>query len=448
MSRSAEQAWNDCLSFVKGNVSPETYRTWFAPLSAVALIPERGELQLIVRVKSPFILEWLDEHYYHLLTRAVEEAIGPDARLYYQVQTVAPEPEVSPITVAASQPARRAPETLAWSAAVTRPVSELVATNLHPGYTFDNFIVGDCNSMARGAALAIADNPGGTPFNPFLVYGGVGLGKTHVVQALGNHVHSHHPDRRVVYVSSEVFTQEFVSAIQKNQAQQFADYYRSVDVLIIDDVQFFGGKEKTQEVFFHVFNSMTQRGKQVVLSADRPPRDIEGIEERLLSRFRQGLQADLQPPDLETRTAILEHKARLDGYGNLHPDVINLIAARVTSNIRDLEGALIKLEAHMALSNDDLDAAKAKELLRDLTSIKSVVLSVSQIQETLCEYSDVSTTDLLGKVAEARTGAGSPSGDVFLPPLHAAHAQVHRIALWPPPPHHGDECHQPRQRPD
>jgi chromosomal replication initiator protein len=260
-----------------------------------------------------------------------------------------------------------------------------ISTNLNPNYTFERFIEGDCNRLARSASLAIAQQPGKTQFNPFLIYGGVGLGKTHLIQAIGNYVRANHKAESIMYVSSERFTTEFVQSIQHNRASDFSMFYRSIDLLVIDDAQFFGGKEKTQEEFFHIFNALHQSGKQIVLSADRPPRDIEGIEERLLSRFQWGLSADMQPPDLETRIAILQRKAEDDGI-LIDQEIIEFIGHNIKSNIRELEGALIRLLAFSTLNKAEIDLALAKDVLRDLIKDTQVHLSIDEIQQVVCEY--------------------------------------------------------------
>jgi chromosomal replication initiator protein len=271
-----------------------------------------------------------------------------------------------------------------------------VDSQLNENYTFERFIEGDCNQLARSAAWAIAQEPGGTSFNPYLVYGGVGLGKTHLIQAVGNYVTAQMADKTVLYVSSERFTTEFVQSIQRNRISEFSMFYRQVDVLIVDDVQFFSGKEKTQEEFFHIFNALHQAGKQIVLSADRPPREIDGIEERLLSRFQWGLSADVQPPGLETRIAILQRKAEDDGI-DLDQDVIEFIAHNIQSNIRELEGALIRLLAHATLHQRELDLSLAKDVLHDLVQDEQVNLTIDEIQRIVCEYMNIDEDRVRGK---------------------------------------------------
>ncbi len=271
-----------------------------------------------------------------------------------------------------------------------------VDSRLNEGYTFERFIEGDCNRLARSASWAIAQEPGATSFNPFLVYGGVGLGKTHLIQAIGNYARANRKIDTALYVSSERFTTDFVQAIQHNRIGQFSMFYRQIDLLIVDDVQFFGGKEKTQEEFFHIFNALHQSGKQIVLSSDRAPREIKGIEERLLSRFQWGLSADVQAPELETRIAILQRKAEDEGI-ELPQEVIEFVAHNVKSNIRELEGALIRLTAHGALHNRDPDLALAKEILRDLIQDTRVNLTIEEIQRIVCEFLTIDENDVRGR---------------------------------------------------
>ncbi len=260
-----------------------------------------------------------------------------------------------------------------------------VESNLNPQYVFERFIEGDCNRLARSAALAIAQSPGATSFNPLLVYGGVGLGKTHLIQAIGNFALSQQKARSCVYVSSERFTQEFVQSIKQNRSSEFSLFYRNVDILIVDDIQFFAGKEKTQEEFFHVFNTLHQSGKQIILSSDRPPREIPDIEERLLSRFGWGLAADVQPPEFETRIAILERKAEDEGIEFAH-DVLEFIGHNVKSNIRELEGALLRLIAQATLQRREVDLALTREVLRDFVKDARVNLTVEDLQHLVCAY--------------------------------------------------------------
>ncbi len=414
MSKSPEEVWNECLDVIRDNISRQSFKTWFAPIKPMALAQDGEGVRLTVQLPSRFYYEWLEEHYSSLLRKTVNKVLGANGRLFYDVviekddaesgydgtsmqlpaRRPANEPAPRGVTVDAAPPVRSAPSPAPEPAAgspVTNPFvipgiqKVQVDSRLNRNYTFDRFIEGDCNRLARSASLAIAQHPGGTSFNPFLLYGGVGLGKTHLIQAIGNYIEANQTGQSVLYVSSERFTTEFVQAIQHNRVSDFSLFYRQIDLLIIDDVQFFSGKEKTQEEFFHIFNALHQAGKQIVLSADRPPRDIQGIEERLLSRFQWGLSADVQPPDLETRIAILQRKSEEDGIG-VTPDVIEFVAHNVKSNIRELEGALIRLLAHATLHKREMDLPLAREVLRDLIKETRVTLTIEEIQRLVCGY--------------------------------------------------------------
>lgn len=429
MERTRDEVWAECLAFIRDNISRQSYRTWFEPLRAVGLDEEEGLIRLTVQLPSRFYYEWLEEHYFALLRKTIAKVLGERGRLYYDIVIERDEPatgrgssmelparppsnvpppgalpRLPPLYDGASDaPSPGAVPVVAGpaaggpmpSAATTRPTSPFAIPGVRPAihvdphlnesYTFERFIMGDCNRLARAAAWSIAQQPGGTSFNPFLVYGGVGLGKTHLIQAIGNYALANGHAKTVRYVSSETFTAEFVQSIQNHRIAEFSQFYRSIDLLIVDDVQFFGGKEKTQEEFFHIFNELHQTGKQIVLSTDRPPRDIAGIEERLLSRFQWGLAADVQMPELETRIAILKRRAKDDGT-RIAPEVLEYVATHVKSNIRELEGALIRLQAHAALTAREIDVPLAREVLRDLVKESRPQLTVEEIQRVVCEY--------------------------------------------------------------
>jgi len=411
MNPSPEEAWKACLDVIRDNVSRQSFKTWFAPLKAVKLEETEDAKKLTVQLPSRFYYEWLEEHYYGLLRKTVTKVLGPGGRLFYDIviekddagtgydgtsmhlparrPANEPQPNQPVLDTGRQRAAAVAPPPSPGSVAnpfVIPGIQKMqVESRLNSNYTFDRFIEGDCNRLARSASLAIAQHPGGTSFNPFLLYGGVGLGKTHLIQAIGNYIEANQSGQTVLYVSSERFTTEFVQAIQHNRVSDFSLFYRQIDLLIIDDVQFFGGKEKTQEEFFHIFNALHQTGKQIVLSADRPPKDIQGIEERLLSRFQWGLSADLQLPDLETRTAILQRKSEEDGIV-VGPDVIEFVAHNVKSNIRELEGALIRLLAHATLHNREIDLTLARDVLRDLIKESRISLTIEEIQRLVCGY--------------------------------------------------------------
>ena len=448
MDQSADKVWSQCLDIVRDNINRQSFKTWFEPLTAQSLEEEDGLRKLTIQLPSRFYYEWLEEHYFSLLRKTITKVLGPNGRLFYDVVIEAEDPDDPEHGASMQLPARRgddrptrsplqndggSPPTQPSSGPsrgsapasdrpgsgsglepprpdgdtrhdgpptsgdppVTNPFAipgirkTEIDSQLNNSYTFERFIEGDCNRLARSASWAIAQEPGGTSFNPFLIYGGVGLGKTHLIQAIGNYVLANNKVDTTLYVSSERFTTEFVQSIQRNRISEFSMFYRQIDLLIVDDVQFFSGKEKTQEEFFHIFNALHQSGRQIVLSADRPPRDIEGIEERLLSRFQWGLSADVQSPGLETRIAILQRKAEDDGI-ELGQEVIEFIAHNIKSNIRELEGALIRLLAHATLHERDLDLDLAKEVLRDLMQDMQVNLTIEEIQRIVCDYLNIS----------------------------------------------------------
>lgn len=377
----SEDIWLSCLSQLREQVNPLTFRTWFEPLKAVRY--EDG--LLTIEVPSTYFYEWIEEHFSALIQSALQDVVGSQARLQYAVKVQKQEQISRPLPVM--------PPSITATAPAPVPV---LSPNLNQKFTFDNFIKGDGNQFARAAALNVASNPGETAFNPLVLYGGVGLGKTHLIQAIGNAILASAPDKRVCYVSSEKFTVDFVDAIEKNRAPEFSAYYRSMDVLIVDDIQFFAGKERTQDTFFHTFNTLYQLKKQIVLSSDRPPRELQGLDERLISRFQCGLTVDIQPPDLETRIAILRKKADADRI-DIPQDVIEVIATNVKSNIRELEGCYIGLIARHTLEKRPIDIPLAETVIRNVVSSEKKELSVEQIQKIVADHFKVTENSLRAK---------------------------------------------------
>jgi chromosomal replication initiator protein len=263
-----------------------------------------------------------------------------------------------------------------------------VDSNLNPNYSFENFVEGDCNRLARSAGYAVAEKPGGTAFNPLLIYGSIGLGKTHLAHAIGISIKNRFPGKTVLYVSSEKFTNQFIDAVKNNTTNDFIHFYQMIDVLMIDDVQFFAGKEKTQEVFFHIFNHLHQTGKQLVLTSDKPPVELQGMEQRLLSRFKWGLSADIQVPDLETRIAILQKKMYTDGI-ELPKEVVEYLAYSISSNIREMEGALISLIAQSSLNKKSITLDLARQMIDKFVKNTAREVSIEYIQKVVCDYFDL-----------------------------------------------------------
>ncbi|MBI9072909.1 MAG: chromosomal replication initiator protein DnaA [Melioribacteraceae bacterium] len=370
--------WKDCLNIIKENVPSLTYNTWFLPIKPIEL----DESVLKIQVPNNFFVEWIDEHYNTLINNTIYQVLGSEGKLAYVIvedNEDLPEHEEYVLTPTPS-PTRAIKE---------QPVKHEEFENyLNPRYRFGNFIKGENNQLARAAAMAIGDNPGTTSFNPLFIYGGVGLGKTHLIQAIGNKVLEDDPDKKVIYLSSDIFTVEFVEAIQSNTVNEFSNFYKSMDVLIIDDIQFLIGKEKTQDLFFHIFNTLHQAGKQIILSSDKPPKDLQGLNERLVSRFQWGLTTDIQPPDLETRVAILKNKSETYGI-TLSNEILEYIAHNITSNIRELEGCLIKLLANASLGAKEINYELAKKTVKEIATNRQVNISIDLITRHVCEFFEV-----------------------------------------------------------
>ncbi len=363
--------WRECLRTIKDNVTLMTYNTWFTPIKPIGV--ENSTLK--VQLPSRFFWEWIDEHYNTLITKTIQEVLGSEAKLAY---VIAEETETEDNSLVNQAALTTTPEN-------RRKPKQEFESFLNPRYNFDNFIKGEGNQLARAAASAISDNPGGTSFNPFFVYGGVGLGKTHLIQAIGNKILQNFPEKKVIYLSADIFTVEFVESIQSNTVNEFSNFYRNMDVLIIDDIQFLIGKEKTQDHFFHIFNQLHQVRKQIILSSDKPPKDLKGLDERLISRFQWGLTADIQPPDLETRIAILKRKA--SDYGMIvSNEILEYIANNITSNIRELEGCLIKLLANASLNSKEIDLELAKKTVKEIATDRQVNVTIESITKIVCDY--------------------------------------------------------------
>ena len=394
-----QQVWDSCLNTIREKINPLAFKTWFFPIKPLSF----SGSELTIEVPSQFFYEWIEENYSSFLKQALKEVIGPEARLMYSI--VMDKSQGQPVTIELPQQnamnrdfiaASRGLETRAKNTEEFERNLARFETHLNSKYTFDTLIRGDCNSLAFAAAKAVAQSPGQNAFNPLVIYGGVGLGKTHIMQAVGNSVRENRLSERVLYVSSEKFAIDFVNAIQNGKIQEFSSFYRSIDVLIIDDIQFFSGKEKTQEEIFHIFNTLHQSNKQIILSADRPIKDIKGIEDRLISRFNWGLSADIQPPDYETRKAIILSKLHQSGV-NLNDTVIEFIATNVTETVRELEGCIGKLLAAQSLDNREIDLQFTKSTLKDIIRHTTKRLTLETIEKAVCSYFSITPNDLKGK---------------------------------------------------
>jgi chromosomal replication initiator protein len=389
------EVWNKCLSIIKDNVPSISFRTWFEPIVPLRL----EESILTIQVPSPFFYEYLEEQYIDILSKTLLKELGPDAKLEYSVvMEQTGYSNAKPYTVKFPTQAK----TTLKNKPLSLPMDEEERTiknpfvipgikklhvdpQLNPDYSFANFVEGDCNRLARSAGYAVAQNPGGTAFNPLLIYGGNGLGKTHLAQAIGIEVKERIPDKVVLYVNANKFQTQFVEATRNNNRNDFLHFYQMIDVLILDDVHEFAGKEKTQDTFFHIFNHLHQSGKQLVLTSDKPPVELKGMEQRLLSRFKWGLSADLQVPDFETRVAILQKKVYTDGI-HMADEVLEYIASQITNNVRELEGALISLLAQSTLNKKEITLELVRELIDKLVKNTTKELSIDYIQKVVSDY--------------------------------------------------------------
>lgn len=384
-----ESSWNEMLALIQSQINSQSFKTWFEPIKPIRFENE----ELVVNVPSQFFYEWLEEHFHALISSSLQKVFGRTIKLTYNVIPV--DEPVGSIVVSPNDVGIKANDAVSSRMELSeniRPL-EYEKTCLNRRYTFSNFIKGESNQLARAAAMAVANNPGGTSFNPLVLYGGTGLGKTHLMQAIGNYALENGKAKRVMYISSEKFTIEFIDAIRGDKTNEFSTFYRSMDILIVDDIQFFSGKEKTQDSFFHTFNSLHQLGKQIILSSDRPPKELQGLDDRLISRFQWGLTADIQPPDLETRTAILRKKCE-DENVFIPDQVLDFVAANVTSNVRELEGCYTSLLFKASLEGKEVDIDLAREVLRSIVNDIKSPLSVEEIQRIVSEFYDI-PNDLL-----------------------------------------------------
>jgi len=385
--------WKECLNIIKENVPFLTYNTWFLPIKPYEL--ENSNLK--ISVPNDYFVEWIEEHFNTLLNKTIQQVLGDEGKITYIISEDDDEPVINITQTIPDKP-------VALQSASQE--TEKFESYLNPKYLFENFIKGEGNQLARAAAYAVSESPGQTSFNPLFIYGGVGLGKTHLIHAIGNKILEKSPEKKVIYLSTDVFTVEFVEAIQSNTVNDFSNYYKSMDTLIIDDIQFLIGKEKTQDYFFHIFNTLHQSGRQIILSSDKPPKELKGLNERLISRFQWGLTTDIQPPDFETRIAILKNKCETFGI-RLTPDIFEYVANNIVSNIRELEGCLIKLLANASLTGRKIDLELARKTVKEISSSKKINISIDYITKIVCEHFEVDENKIREKtrkkeVVEAR----------------------------------------------
>ncbi len=388
--------WNKCLGFIKDNIDEESFDIWFKPLLPVDL---KGKA-LKIQVPSKFYYEWIEEHYLQLLKVALNKFLGSDARLIYSIkmsQDVQKNPNHLMDVPSSNRPpieTRNKKTTNSMIPDIKNPfafpgINKIhIDSQLNQFYTFDNFVEGGSNRLARNAAMAVSKKPGGTSFNPLLIHGDVGLGKTHLANAIGIEVKSRFPDKTVLYVSMERFIQQYSTAAQRNNRNDFIHFYQMIDVLIVDDIQFLSGKSGTQDVFFHIFNHLHQNKKQIILTADKSPVDMQDIEQRLLSRFKWGLQAELEKPDYKTRKKIILNKLYVDGV-KLPEEVIEYIAHSIKSNIRELEGIIISLIAHASFDHKEINLSLAKNIVGNYVKQTKKIYSIDMIKDIVAKHFSV-----------------------------------------------------------
>ena len=405
MIKTAETVWRNCLSFIKDNIQPQAYKTWFEPISAIKL----SDQSLSIQVPSKFFYEWLEEHYVKILKVALTKELGNEAKLVYIIKMENTYGNKQPFTEKIPSTNRSAIKSQQADIPLKNKNPELknpfvipgirnvkIESQLNPIYTFENFLEGDSNRLARNAGIAVANKPGGTSFNPLLVFGGVGLGKTHLAHAIGVDIKDKYPEKTVLYISAEKFTQQYIESVKKNNRNDFIHFYQIIDVLIIDDVQFLSGKSGTQDVFFHIFNHLHQNGKQVILTSDKAPVDMQDIEQRLLSRFKWGLSAELQKPDFETRVSIVKNKLYRDGV-EMSEDVIEYVAKNIKTNVRELEGAIISLIAQSSFNKKEITLGLGKEIVEKFVKNTKREVSIDYIQKVVSDYFQMDVETLQSK---------------------------------------------------
>lgn len=405
MSVTANSVWNNCLAFIQDNIQPQAFKTWFEPIKPIKLTDKA----LSIQVPSKFFYEWLEEHYVKLLKVALTKELGSSAKLIYIIKMENKYGNKEPFTEQIPSSNRTAVGPQELDVPITSKSPELknpfvipgirnikIESQLNPNYNFDNFLEGDSNRLARSAGMAVANKPGGTSFNPLLVFGGVGLGKTHLAHAIGVEIKDKYPEKTVLYISAEKFTQQYIESVKKNTRNDFIHFYQLIDVLIIDDVQFLSGKSGTQDVFFHIFNHLHQNGKQVILTSDKAPVDMQDIEQRLLSRFKWGLSAELQSPDYETRVSILKNKLYRDGV-EMPEDIIDHVAKNIKTNIRELEGAIISLIAQSSFNKREVTLELAQQVVEKFVKNTKREVSIDYIQKVVSDYFEMDVATLQSK---------------------------------------------------
>jgi len=389
----SQSLWKNCINRLADDLTAQQFNTWIRPLKT-----ELKDNQLTIVAPNRFVLDWVSNKFKNKISTICNEVYETELEIKYSTEGENPKPEIINTKTDSSSPKPKE-EQPGYPTANTRrredSPSVLEQNRLNPNFTFDRFIEGKSNQLARAASMQVAENPG-PAYNPLFIYGGVGLGKTHLMHAIGNYVLQQNPRAKIAYLHSQKFVQDMVKALQHNMINRFQTYYRSLNVLLIDDIQFFAGKERSQEEFFHTFNALLEGNQQVIMTCDRYPKEVNGLEERLKSRFGWGLTVAVEPPDLETRVAILMNKA--NQFDIAVPDeVCFFIAKRIRSNIRELEGTLKLLKANSQFTGKPITLEFTKASLKDLLSVQDKLVTIENIQKTVCDYFKLRVADLLSK---------------------------------------------------
>lgn len=380
--------WNACLDIIRDNVPEQTYKTWFCPI-----VPLKFEDDtLVLQVPSQFFYEFLEEKFLDLLRQTIHKVFGERTKLMYSVMVVKNPPTAVPLPThsGSSTPVSAVRKTTTTDIPQTPQITEL-DPHLNRDYNFETFIEGESNKLSRSVAEAVALNPAKTIFNPLFFYGASGVGKTHLANAIGTKIKELYPEKRVLYVSAHLFQVQYTDSVRNNTTNDFINFYQTIDVLIIDDIQEFAGVTKTQNTFFHIFNHLHQNGKQLILTSDRAPVLLQGMEERLVTRFKWGMVAELEKPTVELRKDILRNKIRRDGL-QFPPEVINYIAENVSDSVRDLEGIIISIMAHSTIYNKDVDLELAQRIVRKVTQNESKAITIDNIINTVCKHFGLDTS--------------------------------------------------------
>ena len=392
MEKDINILWSECLTILSDNLTQSAFQTWFAPL--VPLQYKEGVL--VLQVKSQFVVDYIEENYIGLLSKVLFRVFGAGTQLEYRVLIDSTSGAGSTIlSTGNTTEISRNERASELHPATAISATDTFDTQLNPQYTFESYIAGEPNKLARVAGVTVAQKPGSTAFNPLFIFGGSGVGKTHLANAIGNRVKLLYPEKKVLYVSANTFKLQYMTASQTNNIPSFLSFYQSVDVLIVDDIQYFAGLKGTQDTFFHIFNYLQQMQKQLILTSDRSPLMLKDIDDRLLTRFKWGLTAEVTHPDFALRKAILQHKIHTDGI-SLSEDVIDFIATNVRDNVRDLEGVLASLLAYSTLTNRDIDMELTEQVVSRLVEIRPKAVAVEEVLEAVCMHFNVTMASLMG----------------------------------------------------